>query len=77
MKSLLIFMKENNGQLSSIRLFSMVAVFCMATDWIHAVFTTGKWSPDIELIALVLGIISAKVVQKPFEIKEVDKPVGE
>lgn len=70
MKTLLTFIKENSGQLSSIRLFSMVSVFCMATDWMHAVFTVGKWSPDIELIALVLGTITAKVVQKPFEGKE-------
>lgn len=70
MNKLLTFVKENNGQLSSIRLFSVVSVFCMATDWMHAVFTVGKWSPDVELIALVLGTITAKVVQKPFEEKE-------
>lgn len=66
----LMFLKEDNGHLSSIRLFSVVSVICMAADWMHAVFTVGQWHPDIELIALVLGTITAKVVQKPFEEKD-------
>lgn len=73
MNRLLGYLQEANGQLSSIRLFSIVSIACMATDWMHAVFTTGKWSPDIELIGLVLGVIGAKVAQKPFENKESSK----
>ena len=63
------FLSEGNGELSSVRLFSFVTIVCMAVDWLHAVFTVGKWSPDIALIGLVLGTITAKVVQKPFEQK--------
>lgn len=70
MSKLLSFIKEDKGHLSSIRLFSVVSVLCMGVDWMHAVFTVGSWHPDIELIALVLGTITAKVVQKPFEEKE-------
>ena len=51
------------------RLFSCVTIICMAVDWMHAVFTVGKWEPDIALIGLVLGTITAKVAQKPFEQK--------
>lgn len=70
MKQLLSFLQENNGGVSSVRVFSFVTIVCMATDWMHAVFTSGKWSPDIALIGLVLGTITAKVVQKPLEQKE-------
>lgn len=63
------FMKEGNGELSSVRLYSFVTILCMTTDWMHAIFTVGKWQPDIALIGLVLGTITAKVAQKPFEQK--------
>ena len=69
MKNLFSFLQEDNGGISSMRLFSFVTILCMATDWMHAVFTIGKWSPDIALIGLVLGTITAKVAQKPFESK--------
>ena len=70
MNKLLSFLQEDNGGVSSMRVFSFVTIICMATDWMHAIFTVGKWSPDIALIGLVLGTITAKVVQKPFEQKE-------
>lgn len=70
MGKILSFLQEDNGGISSMRVFSFVTIICMATDWMHAVFTSGKWSPDIALIGLVLGTITAKVVQKPFEQKE-------
>ena len=66
---LLSFLQEDNGGISSMRLFSCVTIICMAVDWMHAVFTVGKWEPDIALIGLVLGTITAKVAQKPFEQK--------
>src|SRR5574343_280639 len=69
MKALFEFLQEDNGGPSAIRLFSFVSVVCMAVDWMHAVFTVGKWSPDPSLIALVLGPITAKVVQKRLEEK--------
>lgn len=69
MNKIFSFLQEDNGGISSMRVFSFVTVFCMAIDWMHAVFTVGKWSPDIALIGLVLGTITAKVAQKPFEQK--------
>lgn len=65
-------MQENNGQLSSTRLFPMIITLCMAVDWMHAIFTVGLWHPDIEVIALFLGAIGAKIAQKPFEEKKTE-----
>lgn len=67
---ILNFLQEDNGGVSSMRVFSFVVIMCMAADWMHAVFTVGRWSPDIALIGLVLGTITVKVAQKPFEQKE-------
>ena len=64
------FLQEDNGGVSSMRVFSFVTIVCMAIDWMHAIFTVGRWSPDIALIGLVLGTITAKVAQKPFEQKD-------
>ena len=69
MNKIFEFLQEDNGGISSIRIFSFVSIACMAIDWMHAVFTIGKWSPDIALIGLVLGTITAKIAQKPFEQK--------
>ncbi|GAB62651.1 MAG: hypothetical protein DWB56_14905 [Candidatus Jettenia sp.] len=66
---LLEFLQENDGGLSASRLFPFVIMCCMATDWMHAVFTAGAWKPDIQLIILFLGAMGFKVLQKPFENK--------
>ncbi|MDN3515348.1 MAG: hypothetical protein NG747_13250 [Candidatus Brocadia sp.] len=63
------FFQEDNGGFSAVRLYSFISVACMAIDWMHAVFTVGSWKPDISLIALVLGPLTAKVTQKRFEEK--------
>lgn len=76
-KNLTEFLQEDNGGLSAIRLFSFVSIACMAIDWMHAVFTVGRWSPDMNLIALVMGPITAKVVQKRFEEKVPPPPAGD
>lgn len=67
MNKLFEFLQEGNGDYSSIRVFSFVSIICMAIDWMHAVFTVGVWKPDIALITMVLGPITAKVMQKKFE----------
>ena len=69
MNKLLEFLQEGNGSYSSMRLFSFVSIICMAVDWMHTIFTGGRYIPDPSLIALVLGPIAAKVVQKNFEEK--------
>ena len=69
MNKLLEFLQEDNGGYSSMRLFSLVGIVCMATDWMYTIFHGGHYSPDPSLVALVLGPITAKVVQKKFEEK--------
>ncbi len=69
MNKLLEFLQEDNGGYSAMRLFSLVSIGCMAVDWMWTTFHGGHYSPDPGLVALVLGPITAKVVQKRFEEK--------
>ena len=69
MNKLLEFLQEDNGGYSSMRLFSFVSIVCMAVDWMYTIFHGGHYSPDPSLVALVLGPLTAKVVQKKFEEK--------
>lgn len=78
MNKLFEFLQEENGGYSSIRVFSCVSIICMAIDWMHAVwFGSGVYKPDPSLLALVLGPITAKVVQKKFEEKPTPAPSQE
>lgn len=69
MNKIFEFLQEGNGSYSSMRLFSFISIVCMAVDWMHTIFTGGHYTPDPSLLALVLGPITAKVVQKQFEEK--------
>lgn len=60
-------LKENNGQYSSTRLFTMLILISALVDWQKAVWTVGIWHPDIVVIGLVCGVLGLKVVQKKFE----------
>ncbi len=80
MNKLLEFLQEDNGGYSSMRLFSLVSIVCMAVDWMHTIFTGGHYAPDPSLVALVLGPLTAKVVQKKFEAapkSEIQNPKSE
>lgn len=72
MNKIFEFLQEGNGSYSSMRVFSSVSIICMAVDWMHTIFTGGRYIPDPSLIALVLGPIAAKVVQKNFEEKPLE-----
>jgi len=61
------FLQEDNGGFSMIRLLSFLSVVCLVIDWMHAVFTTGVWKPDVAVLAYVTSIIGLKVVQKDKE----------
>ena len=69
MNKLFEFLQEANGDYSSMRVFTFVSIACMAVDWMYATFHGGRYSPDPSLVALILGPITAKVVQKKFEEK--------
>jgi hypothetical protein len=66
---LLEFFQEDNGNLSSVRLFNFAIIASAIIDWQRAVWTMGKWSPDIQVVALVFGILGLKVWQKGGEEK--------
>lgn len=67
MKELLGFLKDKNGNLSSVRLYSFFIIIAFIIDWMHAVFTKGNYNPAWSLISLVGAIIGVKVLQTKFE----------
>jgi len=71
------FLKENNGQLSSSRLFAFLVTIATIIDWMHSVFATpeGVWRPEWSTIMMVLGVLGFKVAQKFTENKD-SKPVA-
>lgn len=58
------FLQERNGTYSSARLFALLITFAIIIDWMHAVFTSGIWKPEWQTIAMVLGTLGFKVLQK-------------
>lgn len=64
---ILDFLQEDNGRFSSARLFAFMVTFGTMIDWMYAVFTVGKWSPDWQTISMVLGVLGFKFAQKSFE----------
>ena len=64
---LLDFLKDKNGNFSSVRLYSLFIVVAFVVDWMHAVFTKGMYNPSWSLISLVGAIIGVKVLQTKFE----------
>lgn len=62
-------LQEDNGGVSQIRVVTFLFATCMATEWIHSIFTIGVFAPNMTSISLVLGTLGMKVAQKPFEQK--------
>ena len=71
------FFQEENGSLSSVRLFNFAIIASAIIDWQRAVWTTGKWSPDYQVIALVFGVLGLKVWQKHSEERPAAPPKQE
>ncbi len=64
------FLQEDNGRFSSSRLFALSVSAACILDWMHWIFTQATaWKPSAEAVALVLGVVGAKVVQKFGEAK--------
>ncbi|GEM_PF-2645658 len=68
MKRILEFLSENNGNLSSTRLFMFLIVLSIIIDYQHAIWTVGTWHPDWQTIGLALGALGFKVWQKGNEV---------
>jgi hypothetical protein len=58
------FLEESNGQFSSKRLFTFLVVLSTIVDWQHAIWgtATGIWTPTVQTIGLVLGVLGFQVV---------------
>lgn len=67
---LLDIIRDDNGVMSSTRVITLIFTFCIAIDWINAVFTKGAWSPDWQVITFYLSIMGFKLGQKPIEINK-------
>jgi len=63
------FLEEDNGRLSSARLLTLLVTIAVIIDWMHAIFTVGIWTPEIQVIGMVLGTMGFKVLQKNKENK--------
>lgn len=73
MNKLLEFLQEDNGGYSGLRAFNLIILGCFCTAWIHAEFKAGStgYHPDLNVIGVVIAALTAKVVQKFGEQKDV------
>ena len=61
------FFKEDNGMYSNARLLAFTSVCSFIIDWQHHIWTGLEFNPAPSIVAFVLGIVAAKIIQKPFE----------
>jgi hypothetical protein len=61
------FFEEDNGKLSSSRLFSFIIVISFTVNWMHDIFLIGKFTPDITIVGLVFGVLGIKFLNKKVE----------
>ena len=64
---ILQFIQEPDGKYSSKRLMSFCAVLGIMTDWMYAVFTMGKWSPEWQTIAFVTVVLGYQTAADIFK----------
>lgn len=66
-KKILQFLQESNGQLSSIRLASLMVVATFIGDWWGQILRNQSFDPSFNVVLLVAGILGLKIWQKKFE----------
>jgi len=64
---ILEILKDNQDKFSSARLFMLLVCITTITDWQHAIWTVGTWTPEWQTIGMVLGVLGFKVMQKKAE----------
>ena len=62
--------KEDNGNVSSIRVSMFLVVCCCMFDYMFSVYTKGAWNPSPEVVVILLGVLGLKVGQKFGEVKK-------
>ncbi len=69
---LLEFFEEDNGHLSSVRLFNFLIIATFVMDWQKDIWSNTPFNPTWEQIAIVAGVLGLKVWQKMTEEKGVE-----
>ena len=75
MKKFLQFFEENNGRLSSTRLFSFLIVLSFVFEYVSNIYYRTIFAPSNEMIIIVLGVLGIKVTQKHIEVQKKPKEV--
>ncbi len=70
---ILQFFTDHAGKLSSSRLFKLLVAFSAIIDWQHAVWTVGKWTPDIEVLVFIAAVLGVTTYQHKVEQKRKEK----
>lgn len=61
------FLQGENGIFSSTRLFMLLVCLSCIVDWQHAVWTVGKWSPELDVLMFIGAVLGIKVWEKKNE----------
>lgn len=61
------FLTGRDGEFSSIRAQTWLVILCFCGDWISHIIRNQPFTPDISVVGIILGILSAKVTQKYVE----------
>lgn len=65
--------KEDNGNVSSMRITMFIITLCCMVDYMFSTFTKGQWKPSPEIITILLGSLGLKMGQKFAESKKLQK----
>jgi hypothetical protein len=58
------FLKEDNGNYSSARLFAFLVVLAFCADYANHIWRFVQFDPSLTIVGVVLGAIGMKVAQK-------------
>lgn len=74
MQKIIQIIKDDKGNISSIRIVMVITILFFFANWIYSVITSGEFKPSWELITFVVFMVTGKVIQKFGEgrINEVD-----
>lgn len=61
------FLEEDNGKLSSSRLFSFMIIMSFIFNWVHDIIVIGNFKPDYLIIGLIFGLLGVKILNKKVE----------
>ncbi len=68
----LSILNDENGQCSTTRVALLLVMVCIVTEWQYAIWSGTVWTPDTWKMTLLGGLLGTKLIQKPFEKKNVE-----